>query len=122
MNTVGLILGLITAGAIVGIFCYAIRILQTMRHGNLERSWLYLSLGGIFAIGSMTAVIILDLPQNASAAGPVFGDLPLSFAAAATISFLLGFRAHYSVWHPKGMEEEKKRTSIRTQPVPQAEK
>jgi hypothetical protein len=69
----------------------------------------------------MTSVIILDFPQNALASSLAFSDLPLAFAAAATISFLLGFRSHYSVWHPKGMEEEKKKTSSRNQPLLQNE-
>jgi hypothetical protein len=111
MNSVGLILGLITAGAILGIFYYALRILETMRRGNLEQSWKYLSVGAMFAIAAMIAVIILDIPQNtpvASSNGLTFSDLPLSFAAAATTSFLLGFRSHYLVWHPKGMNEKEK--------------
>jgi len=119
MNLDGLVLGSIAAAAIVGIFYYALGILSTMRRGNLERSWKYLSVGAVFALVAVIVILVMDLGGNDLTGVTVnflVNDLSPALSALATIFFLFGFRSHYLAWHPKGLEESKRADLVEMKP------
>jgi len=110
-----LVFGTIAVWILMGY--YSIRILRSFKGGLLSNGWKYICIAVPFLIFGQLATsmsgstsISLNLEQSLKVLGA-------SFSLLGGIMIVVGFRAQYSLWNPKGMKHAS--TSAEDEPVSQ---
>ncbi len=102
------LLGIIL-GSVFGMLYYSVRMLSSMRRGLLEKSWWYLCWGAILAAMGVVVVGISTVAFPDGSTGYILiNTTGVAIATFAVLFFLLGFRSHNAVFHPKGLRIRKK--------------
>ncbi len=102
---IGLAFMIGTLGVFAAMGYYAIKILRTLRGGILQNGWRYIAiaafpfiLGQLFLLGGAgQALANLGIAQFNIALGSILETV-------AGLFLVIGFRAQYSAWNPKGLE------------------
>jgi uncharacterized membrane protein HdeD (DUF308 family) len=86
--------------------------LSFMRRGLLEKSWRYLCWGVVLAsVGVVVLVSTVAFPDG-SIRYLITNYFGVALATTGAMSFVLGFRSHTGVFHPKGFSVTKNGENI----------
>jgi len=103
MDLISLGISIVVIVSLCGTLYYAARMLNSMRHAIMEKSWKLLSIGAISGVIGVSIIVLagyFTILENT-----VLEDyVGASLAAFGNFMFFLGLRAHYQVWHPKNFD------------------
>jgi hypothetical protein len=91
---------------------YSIRLMRSFRGGILSNGWKYICIAVPFLVfGQLTTGL------GGSGANSILMVFGASLSAIGGLMIVIGFRAQYGAWNPKGMKSTS--TQIDQKPVPQ---
>jgi hypothetical protein len=91
---------------------YSIRLLRSFRGGILSNGWKYICIAVPFLVSGQ-----LTTGLGGSGANGVLMVFGASLSAIGGLMIVIGFRAQYRAWNPKGMKSTS--TQSEERPVPQ---
>jgi hypothetical protein len=83
---------------------YSVRILKSFRGGVLSRGWKYISIAVPFLISGQLMSGLGNSQSLAMTQQEILRVVGMSLSAIGGLLIVVGFRAQYQAWNPKGMK------------------